>query len=174
MSSSNCCFLTCIQVSQERSGGLVFPSLFFFKDKNFFFFFKYNNFFFFILFLNFTILYLFCQILKWLRHRYTCVPHPEPSSLLPPHTVPLGRPSSPAPSIQYCCIEPGLATRSIYDIICISMPFSQIIPPSPSPRVQKTVLYISVSFAVSYTGFSQFIVIQYFHVILWFCTAHSF
>ena len=21
-----------------------------------------------------------------MRHRYTCVPHPEPSSLLPPHT----------------------------------------------------------------------------------------
>ena len=55
----------------------------------------------FFLFLNFTILYLFCQILKWIRHRYTCVPHPEPSSLLPPHTIPLGRPSAPAPSIQY-------------------------------------------------------------------------
>ena len=33
--------------------------------------------------------------------RYTRVPHPEPSSLLPPHTIPLGRPSAPAPSIQY-------------------------------------------------------------------------
>ena len=33
--------------------------------------------------------------------QYTCVPHPEPSSLLPPHTITLGRPSSPAPSIQY-------------------------------------------------------------------------
>ena len=33
--------------------------------------------------------------------RYTCVPHPESSSLLPPHTIPLGRPSAPAPSIQY-------------------------------------------------------------------------
>ena len=28
-------------------------------------------------------------------------PHPEPSSLLPPHTIPLGPPSAPAPSIQY-------------------------------------------------------------------------
>ena len=29
MSNSNCCFLTCIQISLEagRSGGLVFPSL---------------------------------------------------------------------------------------------------------------------------------------------------
>ena len=33
--------------------------------------------------------------------RYTCVPHPEPSSLLPPHTIPLGPSSAPAPSIQY-------------------------------------------------------------------------
>ena len=31
---------------------------------------------------------------------YMCS-HPEPSSLLPPHTIPLGRPSAPAPSIQY-------------------------------------------------------------------------
>ena len=54
-----------------------------------------------ILFLNFKILYWFCQISKWICHRYTCVPHPEPSSLLPPHTIPLGRPSAPAPSIQY-------------------------------------------------------------------------
>ena len=54
-----------------------------------------------LIFLNFTILYWFCQISKWIRHRYTCVPHPEPSSLLPPHTIPLGRPSAPAPSIQY-------------------------------------------------------------------------
>ena len=26
---------------------------------------------------------------------YICVPHPEPSSPLPPHTIPLGRPSAP-------------------------------------------------------------------------------
>ena len=57
--------------------------------------------FYFILFLSFTILYWFCQILKWILHRYTCVPHPEPSSLLPPHSIPLGHPSAPAPSIQY-------------------------------------------------------------------------
>ena len=72
---------------------------FFFGCSIIFFFFPFfKNF---ILFLNFTILYWFCQISKWIRHRYTCVPHPEPSSLLPPHTIPLGRPSAPAPSIQF-------------------------------------------------------------------------
>ena len=54
-----------------------------------------------ILFFNFTILYWFCHISKWIRHRYTRVPHPEPFSLLPPCTIPLGHPSAPAPSIQY-------------------------------------------------------------------------
>ena len=53
------------------------------------------NFFYFILFLNFTILYWFCQILKWIRHRYTCVPHPEPSALLPPPSpVPVHQPQA--------------------------------------------------------------------------------
>ena len=36
----------------------------------------------------------FAIISKWICHRYTCVPHPEPSPLLPPHTIPLGRPSA--------------------------------------------------------------------------------
>ena len=35
--------------------------------------------FYFILFLNFTILYWFCHISKWIHHRHTHVPHPEPS-----------------------------------------------------------------------------------------------
>ena len=56
---------------------------------------------FFFLFFNFTILYWFCHISTWIRHRYTCVLHPEPSSLLPPCTIPLGCPSTPAPSIHY-------------------------------------------------------------------------
>ena len=51
---------------------------------------------------KFTILYWFCHISKWICHRYTCVPPPEHSSPLPPpHTIPLGHPSAPAPSIQY-------------------------------------------------------------------------
>ena len=59
------------------------------------------NIYLFILFFNFRILYWFCHISTWIHHRYTCVPHPEPSSLLPPRTIPLSRPSAPAPNIQY-------------------------------------------------------------------------
>jgi len=50
-------------------------------------------------------LYWFCHISKWICHRYTCVPHPEPSALLPPHIIPLcdpignSPPGSPVPGI---------------------------------------------------------------------------
>ena len=47
------------------------------------------NFFFFLLLLlllfYFTVLYWFCHTSTWIHHRCTCVPNPEPLSLLPPH-----------------------------------------------------------------------------------------
>ena len=113
----------------------------------------------FILFLNFTILYWFCQISKWIRHRYTCVPHPEPSSLLLPHTLPLGRPSAPAPSIQYLD-RTWTGDRFIHDIIHVSVPFSQISPPSPSPTESIRLIYTSVSLLLSRTqGYCYHLVI---------------
>ena len=38
----------------------------------------------------------FCHTLTWISHGFTCVPHPEPLSHLPPHPIPQGRPSAPA------------------------------------------------------------------------------
>ena len=55
----------------------------------------------FLFFFYFTILYWFCHTSTWIRHRCTCVPHPETLSHLPPHTIPLGHPSAPARSILY-------------------------------------------------------------------------
>ena len=46
----------------------------------------------------FTRLYLFCHTLTWIHHGCTCVPHPDPPSHLPPHPIPLGHSSAPAPS----------------------------------------------------------------------------
>ena len=94
MSSSNCCFLICIQITQEACKVVWYSHLF----KNFLFsFFEdhvrfYCLLYFFKLYFNFTILYWFCHISKWICHRYICVPHPEPSSLLPSRTIPLGCP----------------------------------------------------------------------------------
>ena len=50
------------------------------------------NLYFLFLFFNFTILHWFCHISTWICHRYTRVPHPEPSSLLlnpPPSSLPV-------------------------------------------------------------------------------------
>ena len=90
----------------------------------------------FILF-NFTILYWFCHISKLICHRYTCVPHPEPSSLLPPHTIPLGPPSAPAPSIQYCAsnLDWRLTSYMILHMFQCHSPKSTHLHPLPqSPK----------------------------------------
>ena len=49
------------------------------------------------------------------------------------------------------CIEPGLETRFIHDILHVSMPFSQIFPPSPSPTESIRLIYTSVSLLLSRT-----------------------
>ena len=50
----------------------------------------------------FTIFYLFCHTSMWIHHArvYTCSPS-WTSLHLSPRTIPLGRPSAPAPSILY-------------------------------------------------------------------------
>ena len=73
--------------------------------KCFFFFFK----FIFISWRLITLQYCsgFCHTLTWISHGFTCVPHPEPCSRLPPHPIPLGQPSAPAPST--CLMHPTWA-----------------------------------------------------------------
>ena len=74
---------------------------------------------------------------------YMCSPS---STLLPPHTIPLGRPSAPV-----SCIEPGLATHFMQDIIHVSMLFSQIFLPSPSLTESIRLFDTSVSLLLSRT-----------------------
>ena len=95
----------------------------------------------------------FCHTVTWTSHGCTCVPHPEPPS--PSH--PSGSSQCTSPEHPVSCIKPGLVVCFTDDNIHVSMLFSQIIPPSPSPRVQKSVLYICVSFAVSHIGYLTFL-----------------
>ena len=75
---------------------------------------------------------------------YTCSLFWTP--LLPPSPYhPSGSSQCTSPKHPVSCIEPGLAIRFIYDIIQVSVPFSQIIPPSPSPTESKRLFYTSVS-----------------------------
>ena len=93
--------------------------------------------FYFILFFNFTILHWFCHISTWIHHRYTCVPHPEPSSLLLPRTIPLHHPSAPAPSIQYCALNLDwwlVSYTILYIFQCPSPKSSHPLPLPQSPK----------------------------------------
>ena len=54
-----------------------------------------------------------------------------------------------SPKHPVSCIEPGLEIHFTYDNIHASIPFSKIIPPSPSPIQSKRLFYISVSLLVT-------------------------
>ena len=70
--------------------------------------------------------------------------NPTPTSLPVPslRVIPVHQP-------QASCIEPGLAIHFLYDVIHVSMPFPQNIPPSPSPTESKRLFYTSVSLLLS-------------------------
>ena len=110
-----------------------------------FFFFSFFNIFYFILTLRYCIGFAICQNESATDTHVFPIPLPPPS---PFH--PSGSSQHTSPKHPVSCIEPGLATCFMYYIILyVSMPFSQIIPPSPSPKESKRLFCTSVSLLLS-------------------------
>ena len=105
---------------------------------------------FYLIFKLYNIVLVLPNIKMDLPQVYMCSPS---WTLLPPPSPhhPSGSSQCTSPKHPGSCIEPGLATRFIPDIIHVSMPFSQIFPPSPSPTESKRLFYTSVSLLLSCT-----------------------
>ena len=124
----------------------------------FFFFFQFNVIFcvcflflkFYFIFKLYNIVLVLPNIKMNLPQVYMCSPS---WTLLPPPSPyhPSGSSQCISPKHPVSCIEPGLATHFIHDIIHVSMPFSQIFLPFPSPTESIRLFYTSVSLLLSRT-----------------------
>ena len=117
----------------------------------------------------FTILYWFCHTSTCIRHGCTRIPHLEPPSHHPPHTVPLGHPSAPAPSTLYHALNLDwrfISHMIIYMFQCQSPKSSH---PRPLPESIR-LFYTSVSLLLSrIQGYCQHL--SKFHIYaLVYCT----
>ena len=106
-------------------------------------------FFFFLYFIFFTLQY--CIGFAIHQHESATGAHVFPilNPLPPPSPYhPSGSSQCTSPKHPVSCTKPGLAIHFLYDIIHVSMPFSQIIPP-PSPTESKRLFYTYVSLLLS-------------------------
>ena len=105
-------------------------------------------------FIFFTILYWFCRVC----HGCTCVPHPEPSSHYPPHSIPQGHPSALA--LSSLSQASNLDWRSISHMIiymfqCYSLKSSHpcLLPQSPKVCSIHLCLFCCLAYRVIVTIF---------------------
>ena len=110
-------------------------------------FFKKNFYFYFILLYNTVLVlpYIDMNPPQVYTSSQSWIPLPPPNPYHLSGSSPCTSPKHPV-----SCIEHRLAIRFLPDSIHVSMPFSQIIPPSPSPSESKSPYYTSVSLLLSH------------------------
>ena len=106
----------------------------------------FNFYFYFILLYNTVLVLPYIDMnLPWVymsSQSWTPLPPPSPNHIS-------GSSQCTSPKHPVSCIEHRLVIRFLHDSVHVSMPFSQIIPPSPSPTESKSLFYTSVSLLLS-------------------------
>ena len=103
----------------------------------------------------------FYHLFMWISHGYTCVPHPEPPSHLPPHPIPQGHPSAPALSTLPHALNLDWRSVShmiIYMFQCYSLRSShpRLLPQSPKVCSLSLGLFCCVTYRVIHYYLSKF------------------
>ena len=92
----------------------------------------------------------FCHTLTWISHGYTCVSHPEPPSLLPPHPILQGCPSALALSALFHASNLdwwSISHMVIYMFQCYSLKSSHL---RPLPQTKVCSLYLCLFCSLVY------------------------
>ena len=115
----------------------------------------------------------FCHTLTCISHGFTCVPHPEPASHLPPHPIPQGHPSAPA--LSPLSHASNLDWRSVSHMIIYmfqwyslksSYPF--LLPQSPKDCSLHLCLFCCLTYRVIITIFLNSIYMHQYTVLVFF------
>ena len=122
-----------------------------------------NFFFFFWIYFNWRLITLqycggFCHTLTWISHGCTCVPHPEPPSLLRPHPIPQRSPSALALSALSHALNldwSSISQMVIYMFQCYSLKSSHrhLLPQSPKDCPLHLCLFCCIVYRVIVTIF---------------------
>ena len=115
----------------------------------------------------------FCHILKSINLEYTCVPHPESPSHLPPHPIPLGCPSAPAFHALFDASNLdwwSISHMVIYIFQCYSLKSSlpRLLPRSPKVCFLHLCLFCCLTCRVIITIFLNSIYMHWYTVLVFF------
>ena len=100
----------------------------------------------------------FCHTVTWISHGCTCVPHPEPPTLFPPHPISQGCPSAPALSALFHAWNLdwwSVSHMIIYMFQCYSLKSSHpcLLPQSPKVCSLYLCLFCCLTYRVVVTIF---------------------